>query len=339
MAVVKANGYGHGAVPVAGASLEAGAGSLGVATATEARELRDAGLDCPVVVLGPLTGAGLKTAVDAGAEVILWTFPFLKKLVRTAREKNRRVRVHVKVDTGMRRLGLYPRELPGFLDAARTEPEVELAAVMTHFATADEEDEEFFRFQLRAFEDAAQAVLRTGTKARLHCANSAATIRYPQSHFDMVRCGIAVYGLSPFQADAAADELKPALQLTSYVADIKPLDQGDAVGYGRAWTAPGATSIGLVPIGYGDGVNRRLSNNGRVLVGGRPRPIVGRISMDQITVDLGPRPDAGIGDEVVLIGSQGDAAITAEEVAGLLDTINYEITCNISARVERKHTG
>lgn len=339
MAVVKANGYGHGAVPVARASLTAGAVSLGVATATEARELRDAGLTCPIVVLGPLTGAGLETALDADAEVILWTLPFLKTLVSVARKKGRQVRVHAKVDTGMRRLGVYPRDLPALLDAIETAPEAELAAVMTHFATADEEDDGFFRAQLSSFAEAAQAVIRTGARVPLHCANSAAAMRFPESHFDMVRCGIAIYGLSPFQGDAAANGLKPALSLTSYLADIKPLAAGDSVGYGCTWTAPGPTSIGVVPIGYADGVSRRLSNCGRVLVGGESRPIVGRISMDQITVDLGPVHAARPGDEAVLIGSQGEAAISAEAVAGLLDTINYEVTCNISPRVAREYRG
>lgn len=339
MAVVKANGYGHGAAAVAGASLEGGAACLGVATAAEAAELRATGLECPVVVLGPLTGSELKTALDANAEVILWTLPFLKTLIGAARERERPAPVHVKVDTGMRRLGIYPRDLPEMLDAVATSPEAELKGLMTHFATADEDDDAFFHSQLKTFEDAAAVVMATGAAVRLHCANSAATMRYPQSHFDMVRCGIAIYGLSPFQGDASGEGLKPALSLTSYLADIKPLAAGDSVGYGCTWTAAAATNIGVVPIGYADGVSRGLSNHGRVLAGGRSRPIVGRVSMDQITVDLGPDPGDARGDEVVLIGSQEQESVTAEEVAGLLGTINYEVTCNISPRVERKYRG
>ncbi len=340
MAVVKADGYGHGAVPVAQASLAAGAESLGVATAAEALELREAGLDCPILVLGPLTAVEAGDAISADAELLAWSTPFLSMIIKEARRLDRSVRLHVKLDTGMRRLGLYPRSLPGFMDELATAPEVELAGVMTHFATADEQDEDFFDFQLRAFDEAVQAaLLRAHTRLRFHCANSAAATRHPQSHFDFVRCGIAIYGMSPFQEDPGADNLRPALSLTSYVADVKRLTQGDSVGYGRTWTAPGNNYIAVVPIGYADGISRQLSNRGRVLIGGSPFPIVGRVSMDQITVDLGPRPQATPGDEVVLIGRQGREQITAEEIARLEGTINYEVACAISARVERRYTG
>lgn len=335
MAVVKANGYGHGAVPVARASLEAGATALGVATTSEALELREASIDGRILVMGPLTGADLPAALDHNLEILVWTLPFLRTLVDAGHARGRQLPVHIKIDTGMRRLGLYPRQLPEYLDAIEAVPEVALAGVMTHFATADD-DEDFCRFQLRTFENATQVVLRTGARVPFHCANSAAALRYPETHFDMVRCGIAVYGLSPFQSDAGRDGLAPALRLTSYLADIKKITEGDAVGYGRSWSAAGDTHIGLVPIGYGDGFSRRLSNRGRVLIGGKPYPVVGRVSMDQITVDLGAAPDMKTGDEVVLIGAQGELTLSAEEMASLLETINYEVTCNISPRVERR---
>jgi len=339
MAVVKADGYGHGAEPVARASLEAGATTLGVATVGEADRLRRQGFDCPVVILGPLTGAEVKDAIEADAEILIWTLPFLKSLMKQAHAAGARLRCHLKIDTGMRRLGLFPRHLVEFLDMVEPAPEVELAGVMTHFATADEDEEDFFKFQLHAFEEVVQTVLTTGLTPLFHAANSAATIRCRESHFNMVRCGIAIYGLSPFQGDAAADGLRPALTLTSYLADIKELAEGDSVGYGCSWTAPQRTSIGVIPIGYGDGFSRRLSNRGRVLVGGRSVPVVGLVSMDQITVDLGPKPEVRAGDEAVLIGRQGDEAITAEEMARTLGTINYEVTCNLSSRVERRYSG
>ncbi len=339
LAVVKADGYGHGAVPVARASLEAGASGLGVATARECRQLREAGIEAPILVMGPLTAEEASSATGDDAAMVLWSLPFLRQLIDIGRNRDRPIPVHVKIDTGMRRLGLFPRALPEMLDAVENTPEVELAGVMTHFADADAEDGDFFHFQLRSFEDAMQVVLRTGESPLFHCANSAATLRYPQSHFQMVRCGIAVYGLSPFQGDAAADDLRPALRLSSYISGIKRLTEGDTVGYGRTWQAPRNTSIALVPVGYGDGFSRRLSNRGEVLVGGRRRPIVGLISMDLLTVDLGPVTDAKPGDEVVLIGGQGGETISAEEVAGLLDTINYEVTCDISSRVERRYAG
>lgn len=339
MAVVKADGYGHGAGPVARASLDAGATTLGVATVGEASELRQLGFDCPIVILGPLTGAEIGDAMDAKAEILIWTLPFLKNLVGIAHSRDARIRCHIKIDTGMRRLGLFPRKLVEFLDMVEPSPEVELAGVMTHFATADEEDEDFFYFQLHAFEDVAQTILTTGLTPVFHAANSAATLRYSESHFGMVRCGIAIYGLSPFQGDAAADGLRPALSLTSYLADIKELSEGDSVGYGCTWTAPRRTHIGIIPIGYGDGFNRRLSNLGNVLIGGTTCPVVGRVSMDQITVDLGPSPEFLAGSEAVLIGRQDDAVITAEAMASTLGTINYEVTCNLSSRVERRYVG
>ncbi|RJQ43912.1 MAG: alanine racemase [Gaiellales bacterium] len=340
MAVVKADGYGHGDIEVARAALEAGAVSLGVATAGEAVRLRTAGFDCPVLVMGALTGAEAAAALDAGAEIILWTGSFLRSLIDTVRSRDLEpARVHIKLDTGMRRLGVYPSRLTELLDLVETSPEVELAGLMTHFATADEDDDDFFQFQLRTFEDAAQTLLAAGVSVPLHAANSAAAIRFPESHFDFVRCGIAIYGLSPFQGDAAADGLRPALRLSSYLADVKQLREGDTVGYGRTFMARRETSIGIVPVGYGDGYNRLLSNRGEVLAGGSRFPVVGRISMDQITIDLGPMPAVEPGDEVVLIGRQGEEEVSAEEVASLLDTINYEVTCNISARVERRYEG
>jgi len=339
MAVVKADGYGHGAGPVARASLEAGATTLGVATVAEASDLRQQGFECPIVILGPLTGDEIGGAIDADAEIAIWSLSFLKNLLAIAHSREVRSRCHIKVDTGMRRLGLYPRNLVDFLDMVEPAPEIEIAGVMTHFATADEEDEEFFHFQLHAFEDAAQTVLTTGLTPLFHAANSAATLRYRESHFSMVRCGIAIYGLSPFQGDATADGLRPALSLTSYLADIKEIAEGDSVGYGCTWTAPHRTHIGIIPIGYGDGFNRRLSNLGSVLVGGESFPVVGRVSMDQITVDLGPSPKAAAGSEAALIGRQGDAVITAEQMATALGTINYEVTCNLSSRVQRRYLG
>jgi len=347
MAVVKADGYGHGAIPVARASLEAGAISLGVATVAEAADLRQSGFDCPIVVLGPITGSEIGDAIGAGAEIILWTPLFLKTLMKVAHAAGARLRCHLKIDTGMRRLGLYPRHLVEFLDRIEPAPEVELAGVMTHFATADEDDDDFLKFQLHAFEDVVQTVLTTGLTPVFHAANSAATLRFPETHFNLVRCGIAIYGLSPFQGNAGADGLRPALSLSSYLADIKEVAEGDGIGYGRSWTAPRRTHVGVIPIGYGDGFSRRLSNLGRVLIGGRSYPVVGRVSMDQITVDLGTDPSARPGEDAVIIGTQAGPDnegqdvqnISAEEMAGLLDTINYEITCNLSPRVERRYTG
>jgi alanine racemase len=212
---------------------------------------------------------------------------------------------------------------------------LELAGVWTHFATADEPDSEFFDDQLERFSVVAEALRGEFPEIVVHAANSAAVLRDRRSHFDMVRCGVAIYGLDPFQADPSDQDLEPALSLSSYVADVKRFAAGDSAGYGRTWRAPSDTNVGVLPLGYGDGVRRGLSNNAEVLIKGRRHPLVGTVSMDNITVDLGAETEVEAGDEAVLIGRQGEESILAEEVARRLDTINYEVTCGISARVPR----
>ena len=352
-AVVKADGYGHGAVPVARAALEAGATWLGVATAAEVRELRAAGLTAPVLIFGPLTGADLADAAEAGAEVVAWSVPFLRAAARLG------VRVHVKVDTGMGRLGVRPDEAAGL--CARASEAGVLAGLMSHFATADEEDTAFFELQLGRFTELAAGLKRRYPGLLCHTANSAATLRGPRAHFDMVRTGIAMYGLAPANDDPFKDGLRPAMTLVSHLAGVREIGPGDSVGYGRTWIADEDTRIGVVPVGYADGVRRALGNIGEVLVAGRRCPIVGRISMDQMTVRL-PGGWGRPGDEVVLFGAAGDGVaggasvawtwpsaprrdgrerprILCEEVAALLGTINYEVTCDVAPRVVRRYRG
>jgi alanine racemase len=220
--------------------------------------------------------------------------------------------------------------------ACDADENLELASVWTHFATADEPDSAFFDEQLARFEAVLAAVRAEFPAVMSHAANSAAVFRDRRSHFDMARCGVAIYGLDPFQGDPIARGLAPALSLRSYVADVKRFPAGASAGYGQRWSAATDTWVGVVPLGYGDGVRRALSNNAEVLVRGARRPLVGTVSMDNITIDLGPETDVERGDEVVLIGSQGEEAIRAEEVATRLETINYEVTCAISARVPRR---
>ena len=194
----------------------------------------------------------------------------------------------------------------------------------------------FFEEQLERFERLVGEVKAEYPHVTAHAANSAAVFREPRSHFDMARCGVAIYGLDPFQGDPAEWGLRPALSLRSYVADVKRFPAGASAGYGQRWSAPEETSVGVIPLGYGDGVRRGLSNNAEVLVRGRRHPLVGTVSMDNITIDLGPETDVEPGDEAVLVGAQGEDRIYAEEVAARLDTINYEVTCAISARVPRR---
>jgi alanine racemase len=286
--------------------------------------------------MGALTEADLDAAIGAGSEVAVWRPQFLELVSARAAAQGRPAKVHLKYDTGMGRLGTPdPQELMALVEACERDDELRLAGVWTHFATADERGDDYFDEQLRRFAPLAGELKSRHPQITAHAANSAALFRDPAAHFDMARCGIAVYGLDPFHEDPAQRGLAPALELRSYVADLKPFEKGASVGYGRTWRAPQDTWVGVLPIGYGDGVRRGLSNNAEVLVGGLRYPLVGTVSMDNITIDLGPDPAVEAGEEAVLIGAQGEDRILAEEVARRLDTINYEVTCGISARVPR----
>jgi len=336
-AVVKADGYGHGDVAAAGAALAGGASRLAVATAVEAEGIAHRFPHVPLLTMGALTAAEVDIAISARAEVAVWREPFRALLAERARALGGPVRVHVKHDSGMGRLGSRdPGQVLALARACDADPDLELAGVWTHLATADEMDSCFFEEQLDRFDPVAAAVRAEFPDALAHAANSAATFRDRRAHYDMARCGVAIYGLDPFQSDPASRGLEPALSLRSYVADVKRFAAGDTAGYGQRWAAPAETLVGVIPVGYGDGVRRGLSNNAEVLVGGRRRPLVGTISMDNVTVDLGPDADVEPGAEAVLIGAQGEERIFAEEVAARLDTINYEVTCGISARVPRR---
>jgi alanine racemase len=231
-----------------------------------------------------------------------------------------------------------PAAVADLARAAATSDQVDLVGFWTHFATADEDDPGFLHEQLDRFLGVAEPLRSELGDLILHAANSAATLREPRAHLDMVRCGVAIYGLDPFGRDPVEQRLEPALSLSSYVADVKRFDAGDTAGYGRTWAADRETYVGVLPIGYGDGVRRGLSNNADVLVGGRRYPLVGTVSMDNITIDLGPDTDVEPGAPATLIGRQGSERILAEEVAARLETINYEVTCGISQRVPREFT-
>lgn len=321
-AVVKADGYGHGAAASARAALAGGASWLAVATALEARQLRTEGVDGPLLIMGALSPSEVAIAVEARADVVAWREDFVASLPADAR-------VHVKLDTGMGRLGTRdPDEASRVVEALGDR----VAGLMTHFATADEDGPAFVDAQLAEF----TAWIERHPGIPVHAANSAAALRRPDARFDMVRCGIAVYGMDPFHRDPADHELEPALELVSYVAEVKRCGPGQSAGYGRRFVAERETWLGTIPIGYGDGVRRALTNNADVLVDGRRVPLVGTVSMDNITVDLGADPPER-GAEAVLIGARGGERILAEDLAARLGTINYEITCGISARVPREH--
>jgi alanine racemase len=321
-AVVKADGYGHGAVRAARAAQAGGAAWLAVATANEAAELRAAGLAGPLLVMGALAPPELAVALGAQADIVAWREDFVASLPADAR-------VHVKLDTGMGRLGTRDPDEASRVVAALGD---RCVALMTHFATADEDDAAFLDAQLAEF----SAWIARHPGLQVHAANSAAAIRRPDARFDMVRCGIAIYGMDPFHRDPAAHGLEPALELVSYVAEVKRCEPGQSAGYGRRFIADRATWLGTIPIGYGDGYRRALTNNAEVLIEGRRFPVAGTVSMDNITLDLGPDPPPR-GAEAVLIGARAGERILAEDLAARLGTINYEITCGIGARVPREH--
>jgi alanine racemase len=322
--VVKADGYGHGAREVAAAALEGGARRLFVATAREAQQL--GAQPVPVAIMGALSPEELAIALEAGAEVTAWTRELVGALPAGTG-------VHVKLDTGMGRLGTRdPAEATAVAEAAEAAGCV-VAGLMSHFATADEPGDAFFGEQLARFGAWAEPLRARFPAALLHLANSAGTLRDRTCHYDLVRCGVAIYGLDPFQEHPAARDLEPALSLHSYVGAVKTLEPGESVGYGRRFVAQRPTTIATVPIGYGDGWRRGLTDNAEVVIGGQRHPLVGTVSMDNVTIDVGPDSDVAVGDEVTLIG----AGISAEEVARRLGTINYEITCGLTARVRRLH--
>ena len=334
-AVVKGDGYGHGAVPSARAALAGGASWLAVATAQEAAELRGAGIAARILVMGAISTEELPVAVAAGADLVAWTEQFVAA-VEAAAGAGPQIGMHVKFDTGMGRLGT--RLLDDALGVAtrilEAAPAIRLAGAMTHFATADE-DPEFLARQLVEFRPFAEQMRLIQSGIVVHAANSAATLLEPASHFDMVRCGIAIYGGDPMNEDPAAHGLVPALELSSYLAAVKRTRVGESVGYGRRFVADRETWIATLPIGYADGVRRGLSNNCDVLVDGVRYSLVGTVSMDNITIDLGPDASATPGAVAIIIGPDGPERQTAEQLARRLGTINYEVLCGISGRVPR----
>lgn len=336
-AVVKADAYGHGAIPCAKAALAGAADRLAVATADEAAALHGRLPQARLLTMGALTPIDVETALGAGSDVAVWREGFRSLLADRARAAGRPARVHVKHDSGMGRLGNPDTAaVLELCDACADDPDLELAGLWTHFATADEPDSGFFEEQLRRFEEVVAAARSGHPGITVHAANSAAVFRHQRAHFDMVRCGIAVYGLDPFGKSPDAWGLDPVLSLHSYVADVKRFAAGESAGYGRTWKAETETKVGVLPIGYGDGVRRGLSSNAEVLVGGRRHPLVGTVSMDNMTIDLGLESDVEPGAPAVLIGRQGDERVLSEDLARQLGTINYEVTCGISARVPRE---
>jgi alanine racemase len=334
-AVVKADGYGHGAAPVARAALEAGATWLAVALVEEGVALRAAGIEAPVLVLSEPPTDAFGDVVAHRLVPTLYTTKCVEAAAGAAAEGS--LPVHVKVDTGMHRVGASLDDAVVVARAVADAPSLELQGFWTHLAVADEPDDPYTSGQLGRFEDARTRLTAAGLVPELvHAANSAGAIAHPPARYDLVRCGIALYGEAPSPDVGTGVGLRPALSLKAGVSFVKPLAAGERVSYGLRWRAERDTVLATVPLGYADGVSRRLSGvGGQVLIGGRRCPIAGTVTMDQLTVDCGPDATVASGDEVVLIGRQGDQEITAAEWAARLDTISYEVLCGIGPRVPR----
>ncbi len=335
-AVVKANAYGHGMEGIARAALEAGADWLMVNTVDEGVRLRRAGFTCPVLTLGYAPHWEAEKIVRCGLTPTVNTRQLALALAREARTASKTVNVHVKLDTGLGRFGQLPEEVQPFVQMLVTIPHLNFEGLWTHFASADEADKSYSHQQLAIYRHVLANLEAHGIVVGIrHTANSAAIIDLPESHFDLVRAGVSLYGLYTSPQVSRRVPLKPVMSLKSRIARLRTLPAGSTISYNRTYITGKETRVALVPIGYADGLVRALSNRGCLLVGGRRVPIIGRVCMDQCVVNVDGVPDASQDDEVVVIGAQKGEEITADELAGLLGTINYEVTCNVSARVPR----
>ncbi len=350
MAVVKANGYGHGAVEVAEEALKNGAEYLGVARINEAVQLRTAGLDAPILIFGYTPPDLAGTLIEYGLTQTVYSFSAAKRLSEYARQQGTKICVHIKADSGMGRLGLPL--ISGDRDGSEDQPlqksvqavesisrlpGLTVEGIFTHLATADSADKSYAHFQIDVFTDFLDRLGRRGLVPPIrHAANSGALIDLPESHLDMVRPGIATYGLYPSdEVNKSKADLKPVMALKSRIIHVKEVSAGFNVSYGITYQTQKPTTIATVPVGYADGFNRLLSNRGHMHVHGQRVPIVGRVCMDLTMLDVGRVPDVGVEDEVVVFGQQHPASVTADHIASKLNTINYEIVSTITARVPR----
>jgi len=332
MAVVKANAYGHGDLPIARTALAHGATWLAVALPEEGVKLRRSGIAAPILVLGALSAHQLETCVAKDLVVTVFQWEHAQALSNIARRLQKNVRVHVKVDTGMSRIGIRPEETVEFVKRLQGLPGLEVQGIFTHFATADQVGDPYAQWQWQRFSWVLRELKQAGIHIPIkHCANTAAALLMPETHLDMVRIGLGIYGLYPCFHSI---ELKPVFSLHTQVVAVKRVPPGTAISYGRTYVTWKESTIVTLPIGYADGLSRHLGEKGLVIINGVKYPFAGRITMDHCMVDVGDA-DVQIGDQVTLIGKQGDQEITVDDWARWLDTINYEIPCMISDRVIR----
>lgn len=336
---VKADGYGHGAVAVSRMAEATGTAQwLGVATVPEAWQLRNAGVGLPILKFGPTFSWELAGAIEADLTLAVCSSEEAVAAGKAARAAGRTVAVHLKVDSGMGRVGVTPAQVPDLARLVTGTSGLSLEGVFTHLPVSDAADPTWTRDQIDRFRAAADAVQQeAGRRLLVHCANSGAVLAHESGWMDLVRPGIMIYGFRPAPETPATIPLRAAMTLRTRVSFVKRVAAGTSIGYGRTWIAPADTHIATISVGYADGFNRLFSNRGRVLIRGCSHPVVGRVCMDQTMVDLGPTTDVQVGDEVVLMGRDGDQEIPCEEWAAVLGTIPYEVTCQINPRVPRIH--
>jgi len=335
MAVVKANGYGHGAVEVARIAIESGAQWLAVAMLEEAVELREDGIQSPILVLGLSPPAEAEELVKYKLAQAVCTRELAQALSAEARLMGQATKVHVKVDTGLGRLGILPEEVTGFISEISHLKGIEIEGIFTHFSAVDE-DKSFTELQIKRFKELVVSLEKAGIHIPVkHAANSAAVLDIPSSYFDLVRPGIMLYGLYPSLKVTHSIHLKPAMSFKTQVAYLKTVPAGISLSYGRTFITRKKSRIATLPVGYADGYTRALSNKGEVLIKGKRAPVVGRVCMDMILVDVSHIPDVKVGDEVVLFGRQDGAQLSVDEIASKMGTINYEVVCGIDRRVPR----
>ncbi|MBN1538491.1 MAG: alanine racemase [Anaerolineales bacterium] len=334
MAVVKANAYGHGTTAVAQAALRAGADWLGVARFSEAETLRQAGIEAPVLLLGYTPPDRLEAAINRNVSMTVWSEEQITQAAAIARRMGAVARLHLKVDSGMNRLGVKPEQALDLAQQIVDSPSLQFEGVFSHFACADESNPHPSDIQAARFDQALSRLEAHSLRPPwVHASNSAASLTRPTSHFDLLRIGIAMYGLHPSDECLNPPEVRSALSWKSVLSQVKSIPAGEGVSYGHVYHTQVVERIGTIPVGYADGF-RRIEGN-QVLVAGKRVPVVGRVCMDQMMVQLDRVPEAQAGDEVVLIGKQGGECLTAEEIARHWGTINYEVVCGIAARVPR----
>lgn len=336
LVVLKANAYGHGLIPIAKTTAKSGADYLGVSTIDDGLKLRKARLKIPILVFGCSEPDLIEKAIEKDLTLTVFDLDTLKLISKIGLKIGKPCKVHVKVETGMNRYGLLINEVVGFLKYLKRTPKIELEGIYSHLATAESHDKSYTFKQLGIFQKITEMLKKENIKIPIkHIANSAATLSMPTTHYDMVRLGITIYGLFPSPELGTFFDLNPALEFKSKIVSLKRLPGGEKVSYDGSYLTNAPATVAVVPVGYADGYDRKLSNFSKVLVGGKRSPVIGKICMNAIMVDVSGADNVKIGDEVVLIGKQGSETVTAGELAGFLGTINYEIVARLSDDLPR----